>query len=112
MLHMSPAAQTRQALSLQALCATAGPAERAAPALALAMCWSAGCSAPLCCTRMVFSLALQGFVTSCIETAISVLLGVVWGRYSSTVTWGLAVEKGQSMYVLSFSLLISFFFPL
>ncbi|XP_039575654.1 ankyrin-3 isoform X6 [Passer montanus] len=45
--------RTGQAQSLQLLCATAGRAERAARrASALAMCWSAGCSAPLCCTRM------------------------------------------------------------
>lgn len=79
-------------------------------AVALAMCWSAVCSAPLCCNGMVFTLALQGFVRSCIETGLSVSIYIVYWRCNSYLKWTWVMGKVYSIYLFYkfFSLLMLF----
>lgn len=68
-------------------------------AVALAMCWSAVCSAPVCCNGMVFTLGLQGFVRSCIETALSVSIYIVYWRCNSYLKWTWVMGKVYSIYL-------------
>lgn len=68
-------------------------------AVALAMCWSAVCSAPVCCNGMVFTLGLQGFVRSCIETGLSVSIYIVYWRCNSYLKWTWVMGKVYSIYL-------------
>lgn len=72
-------------------------------ALALAMCWSAGCSAPLCCTRMVFTLAFHRGLLQAVWNLLFLLVYTLFGEGMAAFEMEFSSGEGAECVLCSVS---------